>query len=231
MLVYEFKAYGKAVQYRAIDEAIRTGQFVQNKCLRYWMDNKGVTKYDLNKYCAVLAAAFPFADELKSMARQASAERAWSAISRFFDHCKKQIPGKQGYPQFKKHCRSVEYKTSGWKLAEDRKSITFTDKKGIGRLKLKGTRDLHFYDVKPIKRVRLVKRADGYSVQFCIDVHLTVDVKPTGQAVGLDLGLKYFIALSNGVTEAAPQFYRKSEVQLNRANRKQSKKGSVAKAL
>ncbi len=63
------------------------------------------------------------------MARQASAERAWSAISRFYDNCKKKKPGKKGYPKFKKHQTnlSVEYKTSGWKLSEDRREITFTD--------------------------------------------------------------------------------------------------------
>jgi putative transposase len=87
MIVYEFKIKAKESQYRAIDEAIRTSQFIQNKCLRYWMDNKGVGKYDLNKHCAVLAAEFPFADELNSMARQSAAERAWSAICRFYDNC------------------------------------------------------------------------------------------------------------------------------------------------
>jgi|GEM_PF-6784907 len=40
------------------------------------MNKANVSKYDLNKYCAVIAAEFPFADELNSMARQASAERA-----------------------------------------------------------------------------------------------------------------------------------------------------------
>ena len=155
MLVLEFKAYGTAEQYRSIDEAIRTAQFIQNKCLRYWIDNPGVSKYDLNKYCAVLAAEFSFADELNSMARQASAERTWSAISRFYDNCKKKVPGKKGYPRFKKHSRSVEYKTSGYKFSENRKKITFTDGKNVGTLKLKGTRDLNFYNPKDIKRVRL----------------------------------------------------------------------------
>ena len=160
MLVFEFKTYGNKSQFVAVDEAIRTAQFVRNSCLRYWIDHKKVDKYDLNKYCAVLAASFPFADELNSQARQASAERAWSAISRFSENCKKGTPGKKGYPQFVKDCRSVEYKSTGWKLADDRKSIKFTDKKGIGKLKLKGTRDLHFYSLNQIKRVRLVKRAD-----------------------------------------------------------------------
>ena len=95
MHVLEFKVKGKPSQYQAIDEAIRTAQFIRNKCLRYWMDNKGVNKYDLNKHCRVLAQEFPFANKLNSQARQSSAERAWSAIARFFDNCKKAIPGKK----------------------------------------------------------------------------------------------------------------------------------------
>ncbi len=125
MLVFEFKAYGKSSQFAAVFEAIRTAQFVRNSCLRYWMDNPKVNKYDLNKYCAVLAREFSFAEELNSQARQASAERAWSAISRFYENCKKGIPGKKGYPQFQKDCRSVEYKSTGWKLASDSRAISF----------------------------------------------------------------------------------------------------------
>jgi putative transposase len=224
MIVYEFKVKGKEAQYRAIDEAIRTSQFIQNKCLRYWMENKGLRQYDLNKYCAVLAAQFPWASELNSMARQSAAERTWSAIARFFDNCNKKIQGKKGFPKFKKHCRSVEYKTSGWKLSENRKSITFRDGKNIGTLKLKGTYDLNYYDIKQIKRVRLVRRADGYYAQFAIDVKVRVETEMTEKMIGLDLGLKFFIADSKGNTEPCPQFYRSSERQLNRANRKKSRK-------
>jgi putative transposase len=217
MLVFEFKAYGKSNQFSAVDEAIRTAKFVRNSCLRYWMDNRKVDKNDLNKYCAVLARDFPFADELNSMARQASAERAWSSISRFYDNCKKNVAGKKGYPQFQKDCRSVEYKTSGWKLADDRKSINFTDKKGIGRLKLKGTRDLHFYQISQIKRVRLVKRADGVYVQFCVDVDRKENTEPSGTTIGLDVGLKEYYTDSNGTTVENPRFLRKGEKLLKRA--------------
>lgn len=38
MIVLEFKAKGKTTQYTAINEAIRTAQFVRNKCVRFWMD-------------------------------------------------------------------------------------------------------------------------------------------------------------------------------------------------
>jgi putative transposase len=224
MLVFEFKAYGKSAQFAAVDEAIRTAKFIRNSCIRLWMDVKGTGKNDLQKYCAVLAANFPFASELNSMARQASAERAWSSISRFYDNCKKGISGKKGYPQFQKDCRSVEYKTSGWKLGDNRKSITFTDKKGIGRLKLKGTRDLHFYRINQIKRVRLVKRADGVYVQFCVDVNRNENIEPTGNTVGLDVGLKEYYTDSNGVMIENPKFLRKGEKVLKQSQRRVSKR-------
>jgi putative transposase len=225
MIVIEYKIKAKQHQLAAIDEAIRTGQFVRNKALRYWLDNKEVNKYDLNKYCRVIAKEYSFASELNSTARQSSAERAWSAISRFFDNCKKQIKGKKGFPKFKKHSRSVEYKQSGWKLDEiTKKHITFTDKKGIGRLKLVGSRDIYFYQPEKIKRVRLIRRADGYYCQFCISIEVKEDVELTGKAIGLDVGLKYFYADSFGHTEANPRFYRQVEKRLNKLNRRKSKK-------
>ena len=229
MLVFEFKAYGNKSQFAAVDEAIRTAQFVRNSCLRYWMDNRKIDKYDLNKYCAVLAHEFPFADELNSQARQASAERAWSAISRFYDNCKKGIPGKKGYPKFQKDCRSVEYKSTGWKLAEDRKSIKFTDKKGIGKLKLKGTRDLHFYSFNQIKRVRLVKRASGIYVHFCVDVDRKENIEPSGNTIGLDVGLKEYYTDSNGVMVENPRFLGKGEQVLKRCQHRISRKVKSSK--
>lgn len=231
MLILEFKCKGKLTQYKAIDEAIRTTQFIRNSCIRYWMDNQKIGRYDLNKYCAVLAKEFLFANELNSMARQASAERAWSAIARFYDNCKRQVPGKKGYPRFKHNVRSVEYKTSGWTL--DRKTckhITFTDRKKIGRLKLVGTHDLRFYSDARLKRVRLVRRADGYYAQFCLDVEAREEVEPTGLAKGLDFGLKFAYADNTGYSEPNPRFYRKGEKRLAKLQRRASKKRKRGKA-
>ncbi len=230
MIVLEMKAVIKNYQKDAIDDAIRTVQFIRNKALRLWMDasrESKIDKYALNKYCAVLAKEYVFAKELNSTARQASAERAWSAISRFYDNCLRKIKGKKGYPKFQKNNRSVEYKQSGWKLSEDRKKITFTDQKGIGTIKLKGTRDLHFYPIDKIKRVRIVRRADGYYVQFCIRVDIrdyAKPLEPTRHCIGIDVGLKYFYADSDGQTVEIPQYYRKAEKRLNRLNRRKSKK-------
>ncbi|MGB3238548.1 MAG: transposase, partial [Geitlerinemataceae cyanobacterium] len=223
------KLKGKPEQYDALDGAIRTGLFIRNSCIRYWMDNKGVGKYDLSSYCKVLAdnPEFPWAKQLNSMARQAHAERAWAAISKFFDNCKKKKPGKKGFPQFKKNQRrgTVEYKTTGWKLEPDRKYITFTDGFQAGRFKLLGSRDLGYYNPKTdIKRVRVVRRADGYYAQFGIKCDRRQDVEPTGRAIGLDVGLKEFYTDSNGEVAPTPRNYRKSERRLKRLQRQASRK-------
>ena len=229
MLIYEMKLKGKPEQYTALDGAIQTGLFIRNSCIRYWMDNEGIGKYDLSSYCKVLADSpeFPWAKQLNSMARQAHAERAWAAISRFFENCKKKKPGKKGFPRFKKNQRraSVEYKTTGWKLSDDRKYITFTDGFKAGQFKLLGSRDLGYYNPsKDIKRVRVVRRADGYYVQFGIKCDRRVDVEPTGRAIGLDVGLKEFYTDSNGGVATNPRNYRKSEKCLKRLQRQASRK-------
>lgn len=223
MKVLEYKLKLKDSQKVAIDEAIRTARFVRNKCLALWVENNKNGKYDLNKYSAVVAKEFEFADKLNSTARQASAERAWSGIARFYDNCKKKIPGKKGYPKFKKDSSSVEYKQSGWKII-DSNHIKFTDGHKIGKVKLIGTWNLASYGTENIKRVRLVKRADGYYCQFCLSVENKVESEPTNKTVGIDLGLNYFIATSDSTKYESPKFYRKSQKKIAKLNRRISNK-------
>lgn len=228
MLVLETKLWGDKWQYRLLDEAIRTAQFIRNKAIRYWQDNRGIGKYDLSKLCAKLANEYDFANKLNSMARQASAERAWQSIARFYDNCKKKKLGKKGYPRFRKNVRSVEYKTSGWAMTEDRKHLILRDGFGAGTFKLYGAADLSYYQLEQVKRIRVIRKADGYYAQFCLDIDRTESIAPTGKAVGIDLGLNYFLTDSDGNQVNNPRYLRKSEQSLKRAQKRVSrrKKGS-----
>ncbi len=62
MFVLEYKVKPKPNQIEAINEAIRTTQFVRNKVLRYWMDNQGVGKTELFRYNTALRKEFKFVD-------------------------------------------------------------------------------------------------------------------------------------------------------------------------
>jgi putative transposase len=226
MLIYEYKLNGTPAHYAAIDEAIRIVQFIRNKCLRLWMDRRGTNKNDLQCSCAVLAKDYPFVRRLNSQARQASASRAWYSIARFYENCKSHKPGKKGYPKFQHDNRSVEYKQTGWKLSPDGKHLTLTDGCGIGRLRLVGSssQKIEAFPVGQIKRVRIVRRADGYYVQFGVQAQRQVVHQPSGNQVGIDLGLRSFLTDSEGHTVDNPRFFRKAEKKLKRLHRRLSRK-------
>ncbi len=117
-------------------------------------------------------------------------------------------------------------------MSFDRRTITFTDGFEAGSFKLWGTRDLHVYQLKQIKRVRVVRRADGYYVQFLIDQERLEKRTPTGKTLGLDVGLTHFYTDSDGQTVENPRHLRKSQKALKRLNRRfsRTKKGSKNRA-
>ena len=227
MIVYEAKIEGTKQQYERLDQAIRTGRFVRNSIIRAWLDKQVKSRNDAYKYCKVLAdnSDCPWAKQLNSMARQAHAERAWASIERFDRNCKANIKGKKGFPKFAsyKTRASVEYKTSGWKLSECRRYLKFTDGFKAGQFKLWGTRDLHFYQLGTIKRVRVIRRCDGYYAQFLLDVDRRVDKELTGVQRGLDVGLNHFYTDNFGEKIDNPRFLRKDERKLKRLQRRLSK--------
>jgi putative transposase len=224
MIVLEFKLKGKTEQFHCIDDAIRTAQFIRNKCISLWRDNKGINKTLMFRHNTELRANYPWCHNLNSHACQASVERATKSIDKFYSDLKDSSVKKKSYPSFKKHSRSVEYKQSGWKVSEDRKRLTITDKTGIGSFKLVGSRDLHFYQLEQIKRMRLIRRADGYYAQFSIKVDKSEAREKTGTAIGLDMGLKYLLADSNSNFVLPPKFLRKAAKRLQRLQRRVSKK-------
>jgi putative transposase len=226
VLIYEYKLDGTPAQEAAIEEAIRIVQFIRNKALRLWMDTRGTSKNDLQCLCAQLAQEYPFARRLNSQARQAAASRAWFAISRFYENCKNHQQGSKGYPRFQHDNRSVEYKQTGWKLEPDGKHLTFTDGCSIGTVRLVGNKkqQIEAFPPKQIKQVRIVRRADGYYVQFGVQATRRVEHLVTDSLVGIDLGLRSYYTDSDGNTLANPRYYRKAERKLKRLHRHLSRK-------
>jgi putative transposase len=110
VFVCELKVNPQPQQKIAINEAIRTSQFVRNKVLRYWMDNCGIGKTEMFRYNTLLRKKFKLVADFNFHACQTAVERVLRAVKRFYDNCKKQIPGKKGYPKLKKNTRSVEDK-------------------------------------------------------------------------------------------------------------------------
>ncbi len=224
MLICEYKLRLSRAQVAAIDEAIRTTQFIRNKALRLWMDGRGVSANDLQTLCSRLAHDYPFAARLNSQARQASASRAWAAIERFYTNCQEKRPGKKGFPRFQRDCRSVEYKQTGWQLDAEGKRLTLTDGCGVGPVRLIGSRELATFPREQIKRVRLLHRADGYYAQFVLQVERRIQHVPSGAALGIDVGIAAYVTDSDGDTVANPRFIQQAEGRLKRRQRRLSRR-------
>jgi putative transposase len=225
MIVREAKLLnGSKSQYERLDAAIRTAQFIRNKAIRLWREERDVDKSRISRLCKELAKEFPFAKKLNSMARQASGERAWNSISSFYRRCREGAQ-KKGYPQFKKHCRSVEYKTTGYKLSNDCKSINFTDGFKAGKFSLFCNSEVR-KDLLTLKinRVRVVRRADGHYAQFCFDANRSEPGNYTGNVVGIDLGLNYFYKDTNDNAAIYPKYLRSSEKRIKKLQRRLSRK-------
>jgi len=139
-------------------------------------------------------------------------------------NCREQRPGKKGYPRYQRDCRSVEYKETGWQLDSAGKRLTLTDGCGIGRVRLIGARDLATFPREQIKRVRLLRRADGSYAQFVLQVDRRIQHAPSGSAVGIDVGIAAYLTDSDGTSVANPRFIRQAEARLKRYQRRLSRR-------
>jgi putative transposase len=92
-----------------------------------------------------------------------------------------------------------------------------------------GCRDLATRPLPDIKRVRLIKRADGYYIQFGITAERHVQHQPTGKQLGIDVGLKAYYTDSEGNSIENPRYLRKAEKRLKRLHRELSRKQKKSK--
>src|SRR5437667_4771373 len=101
----------------------------------------------------------------------------------------------------------------------------------IGRLKLVGNKKqaIATFPVKQIKRVRIVRRANGYYVQFCVKTERRVAHVPTEKQTGIDVGLKAYSTDSDGHTVENPRYFRKAEKKLKTLHRRLSRKKKGSK--
>jgi putative transposase len=91
-----------------------------------------------------------------------------------------------------------------------------------------GAMSLNYYQPEQIKRVRVVRRADGYYAQFCVDTHRLEAVEPTEQVIALDVGLMHFYTDNQGNKVENPRHLRKSEKALKRLQKRVSRKVLVS---
>ncbi len=220
MLTYKFRLRPSKSQRTKLLRTLELCRLVYNSTLatrkRAWEGEKrSVSLYDTNKMLTLWKAEYPDLAQVHSQVLQNVQERVDLAFQSFFRRVKEQTD-EVGYPRYKSFGRydSFTFKQSGFDLLDNALRVS-----KIGTLKMIRHRPIEGR----IKTLTIQKDAVGnwYACFAC-------EVEPTplpfnDLAVGIDVGLKTFCTLSNGVTVDNPRFFRRDEYELAKAQRRYSK--------
>ncbi len=230
MKTFEYRLYVNKEQAHLLMACLATSRHIYNSMLemvkqQYEEHSTFPSKYDLEK-----AFKGQGREQVPATTVQLLADRLTKSLKRFLAAKANDIPG-IGFPRFKKPNRwhSIPLRQYGKDayLHEDQKHLIVPKKLGHF-LKIKLHRPLEGTP----KTVHLVRRADGhwYALIVC-KMEPKTEHEPTECShpdIGLDVGLKVFLADSEGHTVENPRFYRTSQKTLRRKQRliARRKKGS-----
>src|SRR5260370_19911679 len=229
MKTFEYRLFVTTQQHALLVQCLRESRILYNEMLeitKAQYEEKGTfpSRYDLTRVFAGRGG-----EHVPATTVQMLADRLTKSLKRFLA-CK-ELAMKVGFPRFKKgnQWHSIQLRQYGKDcyLHEDKKHLIVPKKLG------------HFLKIKlhrPIegtpKTVHLVLRADGhwYALIVC-EREPKIEHEPTECShpeIGLDVGLKVFLADSEGHTVENPRFYRISQKTLRRKQRliARRKKGS-----
>jgi putative transposase len=229
MKTFEYRLFVTKHQQALLVHCLRESRILYNEMLeitkaQYEEQGTFPSKYDLTKIFVGRGG-----EHVPATTVQMLADRLSKSLTRFL--ARKELAMKGGFPRFKKgnQWHSIQLRQYGKDVSvhEDKKHLIVPKKLGHF-LKIKLHRPL---EGKP-KTVHLVLRADGhwYALIVC-EMEPGTEHEPTTCShpeIGLDVGLKVFLADSEGHTVENPRFYRTSAATLRRKQRTlcRRKKGS-----
>lgn len=206
----EGKIYPSKKQIETLKKMLEQSRMLYNFCLEtkkntYIKDKKTITRFELQKQVKEIG-------DMPASLRQMVVYRLNNAYEQFFR--------RGGYPRFKKYgrYRSIPLRQYGTDYRIDGNYLNVWKKFGLYGMKMRGLQEL-----KNPSQGRIVKRASGWYFQVCDEIEISKQ-KKVKNAVGIDLGLKYFLVDTDKKKIETPKFFRKSEVKLSHYYRSASKK-------
>ena len=219
MRTYEYRLYPNRDQRRRLDTCLYESRLLYNEMLQrekqhYQETGKFLTKYDLTALFKSRGGAY-----VPASAVQCLADRLDKALKAFLAHRDEEW----GFPRFKSgnQWHSIQLRQLGTDFTPHGRLLKAPAKLG-GSIKLK----LHRPTSGMPKTCYLVKRADGhwYALIVCeLSAQSELSQRDDDrEAIGLDVGLKVFLADSDGQTIENPRFFRTSQANLRRKQRRLS---------
>jgi putative transposase len=196
ILAYRYRLLPSKAQHRALEGILESQRQLYNAALEeriaaYSKVGKSLTYFDQTKGLAEWRRTDPDASQVPSNLQRGTLKRLDEAYRGFFRRL--QAGGKPGFPRFR---------GKGWFG-----SFGFNEFSGItlqnSRLRFKGVPGrlrIHLHRELPSNRIKgctFKRNVNGWSVTFTVEVEAT-GPRTSMRAVGVDLGVSTFAALSDG---------------------------------
>lgn len=217
---YKFQLYPNSKQRKNINKGLSQACFVYNKLVEkqkelYEKEEGRYSQYDMNLLTKEIKTP-----NLYSLVKQNISIRINESYKLFFSNIKRKI--KASPPKFKKRIfyQSLTYPQSGYKFEGNRLHLS-----KLGMIKIKQHREIEGN----IKTITIKQTPTNKYFVFISCDNLETKPNEAKEIVGIDLGIKEFVTLSNGETISYPKFLKKSENKLAKYQRKLSKKKKGSK--
>ncbi|MEF3308748.1 IS200/IS605 family element RNA-guided endonuclease TnpB [Paenibacillus sp. GYB004] len=211
---YKFRIYPTPEQATLINKTIGCARFVYNRFLALWSDTyketgKGLSYGACSAELTKLKQEIDWLKEPDKFSLQNALRNLSDAYNRFF---KKQNDA----PKFKSKKNPVQsyqtnYTNGNIEIVDNQIKLP-----KLGLVKLAKSREVEGR----ILNATITRKPSGkYFVSVLAEASID-ELPKTGKEVGIDVGLKDFAILSNGVVVGNPKFFRRLEEKLARAQRK-----------
>ena len=218
---FKYRLYPSKSQAKTLNATLETCRRFYNDCLAerkdaYEKEKRTVGKFEQLCKVKALKETNPYAKALHSHVLQIVVADLDKAFQAFFRRIKSgETPG---YPRFKGRNRfdSFGFKeyANGFRLDGRRLKLS-----GIGRIAVRWHRPLEGQ----IKTVRVIRKAGQWYVCFACEV-AAKPLEPTGNVIGIDVGLSSMITTSDGHKADNPRWYRQEQSKLRVIQRRVSRR-------
>lgn len=221
---YKYRIYPTKVQQELIAKHFGCARYIYNygldmKIKTYQAEGKSISRFDIQKNIPILKNSedTSWLKEVNSQTLQASLENLEKGFTKFFRD-------KKGFPKFKtKHSGRQSFSVPANTIVNWESSFVSIPKfkEGIKCV-------LHRKFEGGIKSSTISKTpTNKYFISVLVEVNNDIpEKKPIveNKAIGIDLGIKTFAVLSNGIEIENPKHLRKALCKLKKAQRSFSKK-------
>ena len=205
---FAYRLYPSRNQIRLLEQTLETCRRWYNTCLAERRDawekeKRSVSKYEQLAKVKEVRRENPFAAQVHSHILQVTTAGLDKAFQAFFRRVK--AGQKPGYPRFRGEGRlnsfGLKELNNGFKLDGRRLKVS-----GIGRIAVRWHRPIEG----TIKTLRIVRQADGWYACFACEVE-PQPLAPTGEEIGVDVGLHALMTTSNGEKVENPRWYQREQ--------------------